>query len=233
MIFSMSTRSPSPSGIGALAGFARSGLLCVLTCLVLAAPARVALACPADSDGDGTCDALDNCPAVPNPGQANLDGDGLGDACDDNDAELNVTRLEFKHDSSRSANDVSLYRVKGDILLGSSETPLSSASGMAVHVQDSLITDLTRTWTSGECITSVSGNIRCISADKTAKLLVTKIRSPRVYKYAIKVKRVALPEDQAFFPPIAVTLSTGDTIDRVGSILDCRASNSGMFCREY
>ena len=95
------------------------------------------------------------------------------------------------------------------------------------------MTDLTRTWTSGECITSVSGNIRCISADKTAKLLVTKIRSPRVYKYAIKVKRVALPEERAFFPPVAVTLSTGDAIDRVGSILDCRASNTGMFCREY
>jgi hypothetical protein len=28
------------------------------------------------------CDALDNCPTVPNPDQANADGDALGDACD-------------------------------------------------------------------------------------------------------------------------------------------------------
>lgn len=36
----------------------------------------------ADTDGDGTNDDLDNCPAVANPDQANLDGDALGDACD-------------------------------------------------------------------------------------------------------------------------------------------------------
>lgn len=35
-----------------------------------------------DDDGDGVPDQLDNCPAIPNPGQANCDGDALGDACD-------------------------------------------------------------------------------------------------------------------------------------------------------
>ncbi len=44
-------------------------------------------ACPPDTgtpdtDGDGVCDALDNCDTVPNPSQANADGDALGDACD-------------------------------------------------------------------------------------------------------------------------------------------------------
>ena len=37
--------------------------------------------CP-DADGDGVCDADDNCPVDPNPGQADGDGDGVGDACD-------------------------------------------------------------------------------------------------------------------------------------------------------
>ena len=46
-----------------------------------------------DSDGDGVPDDADNCPAVPNPGQADSDGDGFGDDCDicpydpDNDAD--------------------------------------------------------------------------------------------------------------------------------------------------
>ncbi len=35
-----------------------------------------------DTDADGVCDAVDNCPLEPNPDQADADGDTLGDACD-------------------------------------------------------------------------------------------------------------------------------------------------------
>lgn len=35
-----------------------------------------------DSDGDGVCDAADDCDALANPGQLDSDGDGAGDACD-------------------------------------------------------------------------------------------------------------------------------------------------------
>lgn len=35
-----------------------------------------------DTDGDGVCDADDNCPEHPNPSQADSDDDGVGDACD-------------------------------------------------------------------------------------------------------------------------------------------------------
>ncbi len=35
-----------------------------------------------DADGDGVCDAADNCPSIANPTQVNTDGDVFGDACD-------------------------------------------------------------------------------------------------------------------------------------------------------
>src|SRR5882724_8484272 len=35
-----------------------------------------------DQDGDGVCDADDDCPLVANADQADADGDGIGDACD-------------------------------------------------------------------------------------------------------------------------------------------------------
>jgi hypothetical protein len=35
-----------------------------------------------DTDGDGVCDSVDNCPTVFNPDQTDTDGDGIGDACD-------------------------------------------------------------------------------------------------------------------------------------------------------
>ena len=38
---------------------------------------------PVDSDDDGVCDPIDNCPEADNVDQADLDEDGAGDACDD------------------------------------------------------------------------------------------------------------------------------------------------------
>jgi hypothetical protein len=50
-----------------------------------------------DSDGDGICDAVDNCPAVANPDQKDTDHDGVGDACDNCPTVANPDQKDSDH----------------------------------------------------------------------------------------------------------------------------------------
>ncbi len=50
--------------------------------------------CFPDTDGDGIPDISDNCPTIPNPGQADGDGDGVGDVCDNCPTTPNVGQTD-------------------------------------------------------------------------------------------------------------------------------------------
>ena len=181
-----------------------------------------------DTDGDGVCDDVDNCPTVANPDQGDLDADGIGDACDPNDAELNVTKLELARDASPN-NDSSLYRAKGDFFTSPPIDTLTAVAGLAVHVADALGTQSTQTWTVAECAKSAPGRILCVSTDRNAKLSAKAIKAtPAVFKFSLKVRRVGFAGP--FDGPVEVTLANG-VIDRVGTITDCRVSNKGLTCR--
>ncbi|HRD54289.1 MAG TPA: thrombospondin type 3 repeat-containing protein, partial [Flavobacteriales bacterium] len=58
-----------------------------------------------DGDGDGVCDAQDNCPLVANPSQTDADGDGVGDACDNCVATANANQLDSDGDGVGNACD--------------------------------------------------------------------------------------------------------------------------------
>jgi hypothetical protein len=70
--------------------FTTAGTLCrsaIDPCDVAEACSGTSSTCPADAfvpdgDGDGLCDAIDDCPAVPDPLQTDGDHDGVGDVCD-------------------------------------------------------------------------------------------------------------------------------------------------------
>src|SRR5262245_16391275 len=111
----------------------RTLVVCSLVALALAgAPA---LACPQDSDGDGFCDAIDNCPSIANPTQSDLDHDLVGDVCDDTDTELNVTVLQLKRDTS-DANDNSAVKVKGDFIVAPPGDVVAALGGINLRIQD-------------------------------------------------------------------------------------------------
>ncbi len=210
-------------------------LVCAIVgaALLVAGPLHApAIACPADDDGDGICNALDNCPAVANPGQQDYDGDLAGDACDPQEALLNVVRLTLKRDSSLSG-DNSVIKAKGDFDTAPPGDTLTAAAGMAVTIADDLATTDTQVWSPAECVEPPGkGKIECVSTDRNAKLKTKAVKNaPGVFRFTLTLKRRGLAGP--FDAPVEVTLTNGGVFDRVGPISDCRVTENSLVCREF
>ncbi|HJQ83639.1 MAG TPA: thrombospondin type 3 repeat-containing protein [Candidatus Binatia bacterium] len=190
-----------------------------------------ALACPADGDGDGTCDGLDNCPAVANPSQSDIDGDLLGDACDDADADLDLTSVHLKSDTS-ATSDNGAVKLKGTFAVAPPNDVFFAANGLRVRVQDALGFDETYVWPQAHCGMVGSGRWLCLApgVDPTAKFMArTSTSPPAVYRFSIAVKRLAL--SGPFTGPVTVTMSQDYDIDRTGAVAACRTSPTRLVCR--
>ena len=75
-----------------------------------------------DSDGDGTEDNFDNCPALYNPGQRDADEDGRGDGCDNCEFDPNFDQADADHDGLGDACDSSANPILSDVVVSKGRT---------------------------------------------------------------------------------------------------------------
>jgi hypothetical protein len=200
-----------------------------------------------DSDGDGICDPVDNCIAVPNPDQLDTYGasssspaGAFGDACEEIEAEANIVKVKIRA-GSVGATPKGRITVKGDFVLLPGET--FSPTAIGARIVDGLLLD--QTTPSGgpaaACLLSASGkNVKCkqttpqtaVQTSAAFKLSSASTAVTRVVRFSLKIAKLAIG-GQAFSEPVTVTLSDlGSGLDRVGVINDCSANNGQLTCRE-
>lgn len=80
-----------------------------------------------DEDDDGIADAIDNCPSLYNPDQADGDLDAVGDLCDNCQAAYNPAQVDRNNDGTGDVCDPALPFVTG--LTVSSHTQFGKGSG--------------------------------------------------------------------------------------------------------
>ncbi len=191
----------------------------------------------ADSDGDTVCDADDNCPAVANTNQSDFDNDGVGDACDPDEGQVNVTLTKLRRARNAAKPNGSVL-LKGDFFAPPPDV-FPTASVRTFRVDDSLTFSSAHTWAAAECVTA-GRNLKCSSVDR---LFTVKFKAfsatPNVWRFVVKFRKQAIDPMQVFEGPVTVHMSYGPTpppsgsIDRLGVISDCRATSSGLKCRQF
>jgi hypothetical protein len=163
-----------------------------------------------DTDGDGLCDADDDCPADVDPEQRDLDGDGIGDVCDPDDAALDVGFLRARRTGRPSDRRLSLV-VRGRFETRPPVDRFDPSAGLSLRVRDSGGQEVTSSWASGEC-RSTARQITCASADR---LLMLRFRALAGARYRFRASLRRLAGGTPLKGPLVVTLRETTAVDRV------------------
>lgn len=182
--------------------------------------------CEIDSDGDGTGDATDNCPADANPDQADLDGDGDGDVCDPLDAIIEILRATIW----RTRSALGRIRIDGYIPAGTygPTDVFDHSGGFSIRVRDGISLDAQIDFAPTDCERFRSGRMRCRLPDKTSKVVLIPMDTPGAYGFEASLRRIDIGAPQA--GPAIVTVSHGD-IDREGENGSCTTYIGKLVCR--
>ena len=103
-MFRFRNQKPTARCHGFLCGGAFWGVLLGLVILPLC-PGCMPCPWPGDLDGDGVCEAIDNCPFIPNGAQLNDDQDLWGNICDNCPTAPNNAQLDADGDLLGDACD--------------------------------------------------------------------------------------------------------------------------------
>lgn len=98
-----------------------------------------------DSDGDQIDNRADNCPDVPNPGQADSDGDFIGDACDNCPTLATTNQNDFDGDGVGDACDICIDKSNPDQANADGDTygnPCDNCPTVANNLQEDQDGDL-------------------------------------------------------------------------------------------
>lgn len=183
-----------------------------------------------DGDGDGACDAADNCPADANPDQQDTDGDGAGDTCDDTDASLSITKITLRRNTG-GQGDKSSVKAKGFFVTTPPGDVFTSAGGFRVRVRDGIGLDVSRTFASGDCVV-VGGKTKCKTADRALRASFKPLSdTPTVIQFSLVLKRLGLTGP--FTGPVSLDLAQANGTDRNGQITDCLLKLLGLACRQF
>jgi hypothetical protein len=177
-----------------------------------------------DQDGDGICDADDDCPSMPDPTQADLDGDGVGDACDSVDGAFTIARLAVRVAVPATGSNGHLV-FRGSLKADASAPFAPTTQGLGIHVVDAGTLALDETFDPGECATK-HGATRCkkSAAPSTQAKFRGKRGSTRFIVRLGDQSIAAVPT-----APVTVTM-TINAIDRVGTVGACKTNPVAARC---
>src|SRR4029453_17860112 len=105
---------------------------------------------------------------------------------------------------------------------------LGTSAGISVRVKDALGLDQTFTWAPGDCRTTSSGTVRCVSRDHSLAKFKPFAQAPELFRFSITMRHLSI--HPPFAEPVTATLTDESTI-REALVDDCGAvTGAGLLC---